>query len=494
MLNCRCLILRTTALVILPICLAAASQAAEEPLQVGVARVDVTPPLGYAMSGYFRPRGAEGMLDPLEAKAMVFRQGDQVAAICSCDIIGVTRPLSDTVRLRVAEETGIPAERLILAATHSHTGPAYASDLKRHLQLESASSPALSRDGEQSTDYPQQLIDGVVEAVVAANRALAPASLEVGEAEVETVSFNRRFILKDGTVRTWARLADPDVVRAAGPIDPGLDILAVRRPGENSPSAALAVFALHLDTVGGTKYSADYPHHMEELLRAQLGESFSLVFGAGTCGDINHNDPTGAPRNSAQTIGETLGEAFCERLASLAPVQPKLSMASRYVDLPLQPATEDDLAWAKRIVAQDRAGEKLDKLAEVKAYKLLYLDDLHRNPLGALRKKGAGGAGQGDGTSRGVVTVEVQAIRLADDVAIVSLPGEVFVELGLEIQRQSPFSHTMVVELAQSNEMAYIATRAGYRQGGYEPTNSALAAGAGEELALAAVELLQQLQ
>ena len=476
---------------LMSVCATHANAQPDAPLRVGAAAVEITPPLAYPMSGYFHGRLSDGTLDPLHAKAMAFQQGEETAVVCVCDIIGVSRPLSDAVRRRAAAETGIPADRIILSATHSHTGPAYDGDLQRHLDPTGQSQPTALRDETKPTDYPKRLIEGIAAAIVQAVENTAPAELTFGAAQVDDVSFNRRFILRDGSVRTWAKLADPDVVRAAGPIDPGLPLLLVQRPGQTKPAAALAVFALHLDTVGGTKFSADYPFHMERRLRDAYGEMFSLVFGAGTCGDINHVDPTGAPRNSASKIGETLAAAFQSAATSAAPVAPRLGMQSRYVQLPLQPSTEDELAWAKRIAAQDRAGEQIEMLTEVKAYKLLYLHDLHRQSLGRTLDAADG---HGLRYEPGKIPVEVQVLRLSDDVAIVSLPGEVFVELGLEIQRRSPFNHTLVIELAQSDEMAYIATRAGYSQGGYEPTNSAIAPGGGELLVETSLDVLNSLR
>src|SRR6059058_5323515 len=85
-----------------------------------------------------------------------------------------------------------------------------------------------------------------------------------GTARQETpVSFNRRFLMRDGSVRTWMSLDNPDVLRAAGPIDPDMGLMLVRS-ASGQPRGLLSNFALHLDTVGGTLWSADYPYHIEQ--------------------------------------------------------------------------------------------------------------------------------------------------------------------------------------------------------------------------------------
>src|SRR4029077_15033819 len=115
--------------------------------------------------------------------------------------------------------------------------------------------------------YIEKLISGPAEAIAQADAAARPALLEAGSAIQETpVSFNRRFVMRDGSVQTWMNHENPDVVRAAGPIDPEIGLLTIRE--ENAePRGILSNFALHLDTVGGMKWSADYPYFIEQTLR-----------------------------------------------------------------------------------------------------------------------------------------------------------------------------------------------------------------------------------
>jgi neutral ceramidase len=87
--------------------------------------------------------------------------------------------------------------------------------------------------------------------------------------------------------------------------------------------------------------------------------------------------------------------------------------------------------------------------------------------------------------------VEVQAIGLSDEVGIVCLPGEIFVELGLAIKQASPFKTTLVIELSNAVETMYVPTRAAYAGGSYEVANSAVEAGSGEMLVEAALRLLR---
>ena len=90
-------------------------------------------------------------------------------------------------------------------------------------------------------------------------------------------------------------------------------------------------------------------------------------------------------------------------------------------------------------------------------------------------------------------TTEVQALAVGDELAIVGLPGEVFVELGLTLRERSPFKHTLVMGLANAS-IGYIPTRRAYEEGGYEPTSSRLVPGSGERLVEEALALLGTLQ
>jgi neutral ceramidase len=88
--------------------------------------------------------------------------------------------------------------------------------------------------------------------------------------------------------------------------------------------------------------------------------------------------------------------------------------------------------------------------------------------------------------------LEVQVFRLSDQAAVVTLPGEIFVELGLAIKAGSPFRTTLIVELA-NDAPAYLPNREAFPQGDYEVINSRVAAGSGEMLVEAALQMLEEL-
>jgi len=463
--------------------------AAEAPLRAGVATADITPAGPYPMSGYYFERLSTGTKDPLHAKALVLRQGDSAAAIICCDLIVIASDLTDVVREAVERETGIPGANVCLAATHTHTGPDYTKELFQFVTGRKPTGAAAER-----VPYVPRLIDGLVAAVKQADRAATEVTVTAGNVLQETpVSFNRRFLMKDGSVRTWAKIDTPGAIRPAGPIDAQIGVVRFDDAG-GKPRGLLSSFALHLDTVGGTEYSADFPFFIEREIRDALGGSVVSLFGNGCCGNINHVDPTKSEANKTDFIGSSIGRSIVAGLPALLPVAaPRLQVRTATVDVPILDATPEQVAAAKKLLGEIKAGAKPDFLAHVDAYRRLIIDNLRHDidQEEALEWLGWGLskklAGSGD-----TMPLGVQVITLGRDVAVVAFPGESFVEHGLAIKNASPFRTTLVVELANHGETIYVPTRAAAVGGGYETTNTTVAPGAGELMVEACVRLLQE--
>lgn len=434
-------------------------------LQAGVAVADITPPVGYRMCGYFNERLSTGVLNPLHAKALVLRQGDTRVAMVFCDLIGLSIDVSRRARDQIERELGIPRANVLLAATHSHTGPLYFDALRDHLHEK-----ALAKHGSdpcEKVDYPSKLVEGIVQAVKLADAKVRPVQAEAVVTQQHGLSFNRRFHMKDGTVRFNPGVLNPDIVRVAGPVDPQVGVVLFR--DGRTAIAGLVNFALHLDTLGGTQYAADYPYFVEQILREEFGKDFVLLFGNGTCGDINHIDVTKRERLTTETIGTTLGRTVVEGLKQAKAVaEPRLAVRREIIDAPVQQFTPSEIEQAKRDM--DKIGTaEMSFLDQVKAYKIV------------------------DVQSRGEsVPLEVQVIRISDEVAVVGLPGEVFADLGLAIKKASPFPITLVIELCQ-DDPAYIPTEKAFAEGSYETVNSRIEPGSGERMIEAAIRLLKEL-
>jgi neutral ceramidase len=436
-------------------------------LQAGVAVADITPPVGYRMCGYFNERLSTGVLNPLHAKALVLRQGDTRAALVFCDLIGLSPDVSQRARRQVEQETGIPADNILLAGTHSHTGPLYFDALRDYLHEKAVAKQG--KDPCETRDYPSELVVGIVQAIKEADAKIVPVQAQAGVAQQQGLSFNRRFHMNDGTVRFNPGVQNPDIVRAAGPIDPSVGMIFLRNANGKDIFASLVNFALHLDTTGGTLYAADYPYFVEQNLREKFGKDFVLLFGTGTCGDINHIDVTTKDRLKPETIGATLaGTVAAAQSKTIA--KPSLAVRRAVVEVPIQKFTAAEIEQARKDM--DKIGTSdLPFLDQVKAYKIMDV-------------QARGGS---------TISLEVQAFRLSDEVAVVGLPGEVFVEHGLAIKKASPFPVTLVIELCQ-DDVAYVPTRKAFAEGSYETVNSRIAPGGGEAMTDLAIRLLKELR
>ena len=132
------------------------SPIAADEFRVGVATVDITPPIPYRMSGYFSERLSTGVKDPLQAKAVVFSQGDTKAALVFCDLIGISPDVARRTRSVASRATHIPSDNIAICATHSHTGPLYWGALREFMHKR-----AVKRHGTdkyETVDYGSQLV------------------------------------------------------------------------------------------------------------------------------------------------------------------------------------------------------------------------------------------------------------------------------------------------------------------------------------------------
>ncbi len=439
-------------------------------LRVGVAQTDITPPLGIPMAGYYHERGADGVLDPLLSKALVLETGGQRAALIVLDLISISRSVTDQARAQIEKTTGIPGDHIMISATHTHTGPELAG--------RSRFSASMGGQKQLAVEYTGALPGKIAESVRTASERLQAARLSFASGRCEGLAFNRRYYMRDGSVAWNPGKLNPNIVRPAGPTDPEVEILYAEQPDASKPTQSIVTyvnFAMHPDTTGGSKLSADWPGALGRVLAAYHGPQHLTLLANGTCGNINHCDFSwnwlNSGTNEPNRIAVVLGAAVLQAYKQLRPAtNGPLAAKSQIVELALPEISPEQLEDARKTVEatkDDRAGNFM-KL--VRSYRALDVAGRNGKPQQA----------------------EVQVISLGQDAAWVALPGEIFVELGLAIKQRSPFRHTFVVELANDN-LGYIPDKRSYAEGNYEPESSRCAPGSGEKLVDAAVRLLTDL-
>ena len=432
---------------------------------MGAAEVVITPPVGTPMAGYYATRLMTGTHDDLHAKAIVLSSGGQRVALVACDLVGIPPAVVEEARKVIQEKTGIPATNVMVSATHSHTGPLIPGGGARE--------GAYGGDLPIARRYRSELPAKIAESVRLAAGRLTPARVAFGKGREDSISFNRRFFMKDGSVGWNPGKLNANIVKPAGPIDPEVPVVFFESlKGETL--ATYVNFALHQDTVGGMEASSDYAYTLSSLLGKVKGAGMLTLFTIGAAGNINHIDVKSATpqkgHEEAARIGTILSGEVLKTYARLEPVRSgPLQTLNRIVPLDLARLEPGDEERASTFARQVDAGANVKFLDAVFAFKALDTAARHGTPLDA----------------------EVQVIALGDQIAWVGLPGEIFTELGTAIKQASPFPLTIIAELAHG-PVTYIPNAAAFPQGNYEVISSRAAPGSGEKLVAAAKQLLAE--
>lgn len=426
-------------------------------LQVGAGAVDITPPAGVPMAGYYSIRYNQGTIDPLMAKALVFEKDGAKAAVVALDLIHVPAPMVEKARVMIDGLTSVPAAHVMISATHSHTGPEMGSRLRNV-------DPEAMRKLEVWT---AQLPNRIAQAVRQAEANLAPVDPKAAVAMEDSVSFIRRFRMVDGSVAWNPGKRNPKIASPLGTIDPRVTSLFFGQ------AATYVNFANHLDTVSGLAFSADYAGALARVVDSARPSGHVTLFTQGCAGNINHIDvksaePQRGPAEAAR-IGSILAGAVLksQREAKAMPVTGPVRTRREVVPLDLAPLDAADVAEARETVAVYGTARARPFYDQVKAFRVLEIEGRKGKPIEA----------------------EVQVITLGREIAFVGLPGEIFVDLGNQIKAKSPYPVTIVVSLA-NGALGYIPDRAAYAEGAYEVVSSRVREGSGEKLVDTALRLL----
>jgi len=454
------------------------TRADEEPkIRAGAAVVDITPHEFYPISmlGSFGDRKAQSAHDPLEVRAIVLDDGRTRIAVAICDNCVIPRELMDQAKELAAQRTRIPTNRMLIAATHTHSAPAVVT---------------LS-DIPVDVPYTKFLVAQIAEAI--AQAASQPQPAQIGQAVVPVPEevFNRRWLMKEGAIapnpfgvmdkaRTNPPGASPDLIRPAGPTDPDVSVLSVQTAG-GKPLALLANYSLHyVGGVPGGQVSADYFGEFARQIQQRLAPDsqpgeFVGMLSNGASGDIN-NINFRQPRKRAEPFARI--RAVAGRVADAAEEayrqiehQPNVTLAMAECDIALavrKPSAEE-LERDREIIAQpdDKGRPRLARYYAQSSVRLSEYPD--------------------------TVNVKLQALRIGR-LAVVTIPCEVFAEIGLEIKRRSPLKPAFMVGLANGYN-GYLPTPEQHALGGYETwraTSSYLEVDASRKITDTLLEMLAE--
>ena len=457
-------------------------QANADPLKVGAAEVIITPPVGSIIGHSYGIGISEGVIDDLYAKILIFEKEGVQAAFIVCDLISLPHELVLRTRGLIEMQTGIPASNIIMIATHAHAGP----------QMNPSFWNAVGGEPKKkSREYYNNLPSKIVDGIQLAQEKLQHSRISVGSVKQNSVNFNRRFLMKDGTFNTNPGRLNPDIVRPVGPIDPDVTVIYIESL-DSEPIATLVNFALHVAIMGGRHFTADFPGTLSSLLAEVKGDEMVTIFTNGTSGNINHIDVSKPSlfnsREESVRIGTILAGDVLRAFPSLREIEVNLlGIQTNTVELPVPEVEPSETEWAKEIFERYGNRENPPSFGDVvEAWRIIDLSDLEgglqaRHELTTTVPLIEGG---------GAIESEVQAITLGDELALVGFPGDAFVELGLAIKENSPFPFTVVSEQSGNGVLSYVPNRKAFSEGGYEVISARFSPGGGELLVEASVRML----
>ena len=433
-----------------------AAFAASAEFSAGFARVDATPPLGAPMPGYFSHRVADGVLDPLYIDCVAVSDGTNNALVYCVDDIHLTNPFFEKAFPAITAATGVPRDRIYVHSTHIHTG-VYAWPL-----------PSFS---EEEARLVRMFADARVAKLADVARLaiadLAPARIGVAKTVCRNISFIRRYRMKDGSVKTNPGIYNKDVKETLGTPDESLQLVRFMRTG--APDIAIVNFGTHPDTVGGTKYSADWPGFVRQTFEKAVGGGVKCLFLNGAQGDVNHHwtmPPPGraalnARRKERRTaIAEHMGRAvagaamsvwdICDEVPAGA-VRGCVSARAMPANLP----TADELKWVEMFDA-----------GRAKEIPLGGMEIATLTSPGSRVRKLKNGPDHFD--------LLVSSVTIGDSIAFAGLPCEPFTVIGREAKRLSPAKATFFTCLTNGS-FGYLPDGDSYDEGAYETDSSIFA-------------------
>lgn len=389
-------------------------------MKCGFYEKEITPPLGISVPGYFCARPAYDVWDKLYAKAAVFTGSNGSVAVLILDAVQVKEAFCRKVTERIVEMTDIPADAIVIAATHTHYGIPFGDSVAE-------GGPYIN---EPDNDYLKVLERLAADTVILAWKHQEECALEYAMGWEEKVAFVRDYVMKDGTVRTNpSSRRVPDVLRPYDSNDPETPVLLAKN-ADGKLLGCLFTHTCHQDTVGNWVISGDYSSEVSRQLKAAYGQDFVSVYMAGCCGDINHCDPLGGTKRSYIEIGREVSEAvkaaIDEKRVPVAGEQ--VAFLRREVPIFRRKADPEFLENCRRKLAGEEVDVDMGWAISVAGYEDRNLPDEVNQP--------------------------VQILRIGE-VWFFALPGEVYHVFGQRIRAAIPGEKWLITEL-NGTESSYM--------------------------------------
>jgi neutral ceramidase len=458
------------------ICAFAAGGVRGEPVfRAGTAMIDITPQtFPIRTAGNLNLTLAHKALDPLYVRAMVLDDGSVTTAIAVIDSCMVDRETLDAAKAIAERETGIPASRMLISSTHTHSAP--------------AAYGCHGNDAEPA--YVELLIPRIADAIVNAFNAREPARIGWAKADCPQFVHCRRWLMKPGTaenppaaftgqavnlVAMNPGYANPNKIRQTGPVDAAVTLLSLQT-ADGKPLGLLANYSTHYAGVAEPGLSADYFGEFCRLMARDLGveegKPFVAIMSNGTSGDANAIDFTKPEwKNDRFMVSRAVADAALEAMKTIRHRQrAPMEMIEQKLTFKVRKPSARDLEFAQQYLAEN-VGDRPTQTCEEN-----YARETTLIAQWPDEKE-----------------VKLQALRIGD-FAIATSPCETYGVTGLAIKERSPFELTMVVSLANGCS-GYLPPPDQFELGGYttwRARSSFLEAGAEPRIRDALVRLLEE--
>jgi neutral ceramidase len=462
----------------------ASSAAAQPPtFKSGFAERDITPEIGSEAPGGYGKTYHRSLHDPCKVRAAVFDDGVDRVALVGLDALAIQRQTVDNVRKAIEQKTGIPANSILIAASHSHSSGPMVGVMPGEFDQDSALVKTLAYEKSICADaaYLAKVEKAIVEAVCAANDGRMPALAGVGRGREATVAFNRRFKMRDGQTVTHPGQGNPNIVEPAGPTDPEVGVVGVW-DDKKKLIGCIVNFACHATTNPGG-ISANFICYLEKVIQGYYGKEAVVVFLNGASADITQVDNQSPFKNpdgdrSAQIVGGKVGAEALKVLLTME-TGPLVPVVSRTKMLTIKRRAPDPEKVKQSLALVEKGpGKGAQALTDWTFAKETVL-------LDAKMKRAP------------EVQVEIQAVQIGPAVFLTT-PAEYFCRFGLEQKAKSGFPFTFPVSLA-NGRVGYVPTEDAFGPagGGYETrltSYSNLDIIAGSQMRDAGLELAKSLK
>ena len=455
-------------------------------LRVGFSRVNITPMMGIGLVGYFVPRYADGVLDELYINALALEQGDTRALLLTVDHCGIERGTVEDFAGAITEVTGIPADHILIHATHSHTAPAIIDPRKPPTMAQEFVSVKPDIELEYYTFIRRKLCDAACFALA----DLKDAKMGWGTGEAPNIAFVRRFRMKDGSVQTNPGVNNPNIDHPIGDVDERVNVLRFDREGGDS--VALVNFGVHPDVVGGCKISGDWPNFVRDTVE-RVFDNTRCIFFNGAQGDVNHVNvhPTGGFGNGLHPDfdGADRGYEHAKYMARVVTAGVMQTFDKvKYVD-------DVSLRCLQRTIQVASNVPTPEQLPQAE-----YINNLHEAGRdaelpyeGMMLTTMVAEAGRMIKLKNGPYSFPMELSGLAiGPVALIGIPGEPFTGIGRALKEAADWDVVLPCCLTNGSE-GYFPMQDAYDEGGYESQSSFFKAGVAEFIIEEGTKLLSEL-